>query len=69
MSDPSSRDRDEAPLNPALKSRTDQTHDTRRVTPSPFDSASAKTGQGESWSLIWLVVTLLCVILALYLIF
>jgi hypothetical protein len=56
----------DAPLNPALKSRTDRTHDTTRVTPAPFDSASAKEGEGEGWPIVWAVVTLVGIGLAVY---
>ena len=66
MSDPSRDPPTEAPLNPALKSRTETVHDTRRVTPTPFDTASAKEGEGEGWPWIWLVVTILCVALAIW---
>jgi hypothetical protein len=64
MSDPSNVNPEDAPLNPALKSRTDTTHDTTRRTPPPADTASAKEGEGEGWPLIWLVVTIVCVVLA-----
>ena len=58
----------ETPLNPALKSRTDTTHDTRNVTPAPISTASAKEGEGEKWPVIWAVVTIVCVAIAVYLI-
>lgn len=56
----------DAPLNPALKSRTERTYDTTSTTPTPFDSASAKEGQGEGWPIVWAVVTLLGIGLAVY---
>jgi hypothetical protein len=65
----SDRERDtaiDAPLNPALKSRTDRTYDTSRITPAPFDSASAKEGEGERWPIIWAVVTIASFALAAY---
>lgn len=66
MSD-SERDRpSEAPLNPALKSTKETTYDTRSVTPAPFDTASAREGEGEGWPVIWLIVTVVCVVLALW---
>ena len=55
----------DAPLNPALKSRTETVYDTHHTTPSPFDTASAKEGEGEGWPIIWLV-TLLGIVLAIY---
>ena len=66
MSDPQKDTATDAPLNPALKSRTDDTYDTDRTTPAPFDSASAKEGEGEGWPIVWAVVTVLGVALALY---
>ena len=66
MSDPERDPATDAPLNPALKSRTETVYDTRRTTPAPFDSASAKEGQGEGWAIIWLVATLICIGLAIY---
>ena len=65
MSDPN-ESTPEVPLNPALKSRTETVYDTRHTTPAPFDSASAKEGQGEGWPIIWLVVTVIGIALAVY---
>mgnify|MGYP006190179313 CR=1 FL=1 len=66
MSDPR-RDRPtDAPLNPALKSRTETVYDTRTTTPAPYDTASAKEGDGEGWSIVWLVVTVVGVVLAVW---
>jgi hypothetical protein len=61
--------RTDAPLNPALKRRTDETHDTSGSTPAPIDTASAKENEGEGWPVIWLVVAVISVIVAIYLIF
>jgi hypothetical protein len=66
MSDPQRDQSSDAPLNPALKSRTETTYDTTSTTPAPFDTASAKEGEGEGWPIIWLVVTVICVVLAIY---
>lgn len=66
MSDSDSDGARDAPLNPALKSQRDETHDTGRRTPTPYDSASAKEGEGEGWPIVWLVVTIVCVVLAIY---
>lgn len=68
MSDPVTDPADDAPLNPALKSRTDTTYDTDTSTPPPLETTKAKEGQGEGWPLIWLVVTVLCVAITVYLI-
>lgn len=69
MSDPKRDQPSDVPLNSALKSRTETTYDTRSTTPTPFDTASAKEGEGEGWPIIWLVVTVICVALAIYFIF
>ncbi|MDT9600884.1 hypothetical protein [Sphingosinicella rhizophila] len=66
MTNPPTDRPEEAPLNPALKSRTDTTYNTSTTTPAPFDTASAKEGEGKGWPIIWLVVTLICVALAIY---
>lgn len=66
MTDPSNRRPEDAPLNPALKSRTETVYDTQHRTPPPFDTASAKEGEGEGWPWIWVVVTVLCVAAAIY---
>ena len=66
MSDPRP-DRDtDAPLNPALKSRTETVYDTKSTTPTPFDTASAREGEGEGWPIVWLVVAVVGVVLAFY---
>lgn len=66
MGDISNGRPEEAPLNPALKSRTETVYDTTRVTPPPVETASAKEGEGEGWPIVWLVVTIVCVALAVY---
>ncbi len=57
----------DVPLNPALKSRTETTYDTRTRTPAPLDTTSAKEGQGEGWPIVWLAVTAACIALTIYL--
>lgn len=66
MSDPPRPQSDQAPLNPALKSRTDTAYDTDRSTPPPLSTTGAKPGQGRGWPIVWLVVTILSVLLAIY---
>lgn len=56
-------------LNPALQKRTETTYDTSHKTLPPVESASVQHEEGQSWPWIWLVVTVLSVILAIYLIF
>lgn len=64
----STRDKpEEAPLNPALKSTTETVYDTRHPSPPPIETTSAREREGEGWPVIWLVVTVLCVIVAIYL--
>jgi len=57
----------DAPLNPALKSTTETVYDTENSTPAPFDSASATEGEGEGWPVVWMVVTIACVAVAIFL--
>lgn len=66
MSDPTRDPPEEAPLNPALESRTDTTYDTETSTPAPLETTGAREGQGERWPVVWLVVTVACVALAVY---
>lgn len=66
MSDPQRDQPVEGPLNPALKSRTETVYDTKSTTPAPFDTASAKEGEGEGWPIVWLVVAVIGVVLAVY---
>lgn len=66
MSDPSNDRPEDAPLNPALKSRTETVYDTTHRTPPPVETASAKEGEGEGWSIAWLVVAMLGVALTVY---
>lgn len=66
----SETDRDtpvDGPLNAALKQTTETVYDTKHVTPAPIDTASASTGEGESWPVIWLVVAVLGVLITVYL--
>ena len=66
MSNPSDPVPEDAPLNPALKSTKETVYDTRHRTPGPLETTEAKEGQGEGWPVIWLVVTIICVLLAVY---
>ena len=56
----------DVPLNPALKSETETVYQTKESSRAPFDTASAKEKEGEGWPVIWLIVTILCVALAIY---
>lgn len=61
----SNRTGGETPLNPALASREETTHDLSH-TPAPVETASASEGEGEGWPLIWLVMVIVGVVLAIY---
>ncbi|WP_395623189.1 hypothetical protein [Sphingomonas daechungensis] len=54
------------PLNPALKSETETVYDTKVSSRAPIETASARENEGEGWPVIWLVVTAVCVVLAIY---
>lgn len=65
----SDQDRDqpaEAPLNPALKSTTETVYDTAHRSPAPIDTTNASENEGEGWPVVWLVVTVIGVVLAIY---
>lgn len=66
MSDSQRDQPTEAPLNPALKSRTETVYDTRHRSEAPFDTTSAREGEGEGWPWVWLIVTVVGVVLAIY---
>lgn len=68
MSELPKQEFEDAPLNPALKSRTDTAYDTETSTPPPLETTGAKEGQGEGWPIVWLVVTILCVAVTIYLV-
>jgi hypothetical protein len=59
----------DADLNPALRERRETAYDTTHSTPPPAESASVQRDEGSAWPAIWLVVTVLCVVIAIYLIF
>lgn len=65
MNDSGQRTPEDAPLNPALKSRTDEAYDTDTSTPAPIDTTSAKEDEGEGWPVIWVVVTVICIVAAI----
>lgn len=67
MTDPSRDQPSEAPLNPALKTTTETVYDTKNPSPPPIDTTSAQEGEGERWPIVWLVVTVVGVILAIFL--
>lgn len=66
MTDQSKDEPRNAPLNPALKSETETVYPTKESSPAPIDTTSAKADQGRGWPVIWLLVTVLGVVLAIY---
>lgn len=56
-------------LNPALKSRRDDTHDTAHRSPPPVETTSMQREEGRGWPIVWAVVVLLCLLVALYILF
>jgi hypothetical protein len=59
-------DPNDVPLNPALKSETETVYPTTESSAAPVDTTSAKENEGEGWPVIWLVVTVVCIALAIY---
>jgi hypothetical protein len=62
-------ERPDPSLNPALRERREETYDTTHPTPPPADSASVQRDESGPWPVIWLVVTIVCVAIAVYLVF
>ena len=58
----------EAPLNPTLTSRTENAWDLSS-SPAPVETTSAREGGGEGWSIVWLLVVIVGVLMALFFIF
>ena len=67
VSDPTNEPKTDSPLNPALKSTRETVYDTRNPSPPPIETTSGVEGEGEGWPIVWLVVTILGVIFAIYL--
>jgi hypothetical protein len=62
-------DPNHAPLNPALKSERETLYETKTSSRAPIDTTSAKENEGEGWPVVWLIVTVVCVALAIYFLF
>ena len=56
----------DAPLNPALKRETETVYETKASSRAPIETTSARENEGEGWPVIWLIVTAVCVVLAIY---
>ena len=66
MSDEKRDEPTSAPLNPALKRSTETVYPTKESSPAPIDTASANENEGEGWPILWLIVTIICIGLAIY---
>ncbi|MDO5758068.1 MAG: hypothetical protein Q4P24_11240 [Rhodobacterales bacterium] len=70
MSDPDDKKTpDRRGLNPKLKSVENTSRDTETPMRPPADSTSVQHEEGRSWPVIWVIVTLICVVIAAYLLF
>jgi hypothetical protein len=57
----------ERPLNPALHREIDASHGTEFQGTDPMKTVSVKDpDEGRSWPMIWAIVTILCVVIAVY---
>lgn len=56
-------------LNPSLRNRTETSHDTKRSSRPPSETASVQREEGRGWPMIWLAVTVVGVLFALYILF
>ena len=56
----------DAPLNPALKSGTETIYPTTESSPAPIDTTTAAENEGEGWPVVLLIVTVVCIALAIY---
>lgn len=61
--------RHEAGLNPTLRQRTEKAHDTEHPSLPPAESASVQHEEGRAWPMVWLIVTIVCVAIGIWLIF
>ena len=68
MTDPVGRPEDRKGLNPELKSVTNTSRDTETPSRPPADTASVQREEGRGWPIAWLVVTVVCVLIGIYLI-
>jgi len=69
MSDPTGTPADRKGLNPDLKSVTNTSRETETSSRPPVDTASVQREEGRGWPTVWLVVTAVCVLIGIYLIF
>jgi len=68
MSAPNDHPADRKGLNPDLKSVTNTSRETEISSRPPADTASVQREEGRGWPMAWLIVTVICVLIGLYLI-
>lgn len=56
---------DDAPLNPALKKVHDDSYGPDQEGTDPMDTVSVKKDEGAAWPMIWLIVTIVCILIAI----
>ena len=69
MSEPPKGSGREPGLNPSLRQRSEETHDTRHRTPPPADSTSVQREEGRHWPVVWAVATIAGIAIGVWLIF
>ncbi|SEA50096.1 hypothetical protein [Microbulbifer marinus] len=57
----------DAHLNPDLHAERDDTYGPDQQGHDPMDNVSVKPEKHRAWPLIWAIVTVLCILMALYL--
>lgn len=63
------RESESASLNPSLKRAHDETYGPDQQGTDPLETISVKKDEGTAWPIIWASVTIICVLIALVLIF
>ena len=56
-------------LNPALKTRPDDTHDTAASSRPPAETASVQREEGRGWPIVWLVVAIVGAVIGVWILF
>lgn len=59
---------DNAQLNPSLKRVHDSSYGADQKGRDPMESISLKKNEGAAWPAIWATITILCVLIAIFLI-
>lgn len=61
-------DSNSRPLNPDLRKSDEDLHPTETSTIPPVDSTSTGGGENRGWTMAWVIVTVVCVIIAIWLV-